>query len=188
MMGSEIRPIEITEAATTPVVAASSAPTKITASARPPRNGPNTWPTVSSKSSAMPLRSRISPIKVKKGTASSVSLAMMPIRRSGSQPMMAGGKDAQFDADEAEEQAAGTQAEGHRKAQQQEKISPTNMTGAKLAAMNSMARGRLQSTLAVRGGCACGGLGLEPQRFEQFLLGCLVAQIFPIGSGPWPRR
>ncbi|MCY1525535.1 hypothetical protein D9M68_605160 [compost metagenome] len=29
--GSEIRPIEITEAATTPVVAASSAPTKITA-------------------------------------------------------------------------------------------------------------------------------------------------------------
>jgi hypothetical protein len=31
MMGSEIRPIEITEAATTPVVAASSAPTKITA-------------------------------------------------------------------------------------------------------------------------------------------------------------
>jgi hypothetical protein len=42
MMGREIRPMEITEAATTPVVAASSAPTKITASARPPRMGPNT--------------------------------------------------------------------------------------------------------------------------------------------------
>jgi hypothetical protein len=31
MIGSEISPIEMTEAATTPVVAASSAPTKITA-------------------------------------------------------------------------------------------------------------------------------------------------------------
>jgi hypothetical protein len=31
MMGSEISPIEITEAATTPVVAASRAPTKMTA-------------------------------------------------------------------------------------------------------------------------------------------------------------
>jgi hypothetical protein len=31
MIGSEMRPIEMTEAATTPVVAASSAPTKITA-------------------------------------------------------------------------------------------------------------------------------------------------------------
>jgi hypothetical protein len=31
MIGSEIRPIAITEAATTPVVAASSAPTRMTA-------------------------------------------------------------------------------------------------------------------------------------------------------------
>jgi hypothetical protein len=37
-MGSEIKPIEITDAATTPVVAASSAPTKITAYARPAAN------------------------------------------------------------------------------------------------------------------------------------------------------
>src|SRR5574343_186044 len=44
MMGREIRPIEITEAATTPVVAASRAPTKITAKAKPPRIGPNNWP------------------------------------------------------------------------------------------------------------------------------------------------
>src|SRR5258708_1871377 len=66
MIGSEIRPIEITEAATTPVVAASSAPTKMTANARPPRSGPNTWPMVSSRSSAMPLRSRMSPMKVER--------------------------------------------------------------------------------------------------------------------------
>ena len=77
--------MEITDAATTPVVAASMAPTSTTASARPPRSGPNTWPTVSSRSSAMPLRSRISPMRVKKGTASRVSLLMMPMRRCGSQ-------------------------------------------------------------------------------------------------------
>ena len=83
MMGSEIKPIEITAAATTPVVAASSAPTKITAIARPPRSGPNTWPTVSSRSSAMPERSRMIPMKVKNGMASSVSFCMMPKTRSG---------------------------------------------------------------------------------------------------------
>ena len=70
-------------AATTPVVAASNAPTKITAYARPPRIGPNSWPIVSSRSSAMPLRSRISPIKVKNGTASRVSFDMTPQMRSG---------------------------------------------------------------------------------------------------------
>ena len=84
MIGSEISPIEITEAATTPVVAASKAPTKITAYARPPRTGPNNWPMVSSRSSAIPLRSRMSPMNVKNGTASSVSLDMTPQMRSGS--------------------------------------------------------------------------------------------------------
>src|SRR6218665_1519270 len=54
MIGSEIRPIEITDAATTPVVAASSAPTKTTASARPPRTGPNSCPIVYTTSSAIP--------------------------------------------------------------------------------------------------------------------------------------
>ena len=83
MMGREIRPMEITAAATTPVVAASSAPTRITATARPPRSGPNTWPTVSSRSSAMPDRSRMMPMKVKKGMASRVSFCMMPNTRSG---------------------------------------------------------------------------------------------------------
>jgi hypothetical protein len=84
MIGSEIRPIEMTDAATTPVVAASSAPTKITAKASPPRSGPNNWPMVSSRSSAMPDLSRIRPMKVKNGIASRVSLLMMPKMRSGS--------------------------------------------------------------------------------------------------------
>ena len=83
MMGSEIRPIEMTEAATTPVVAANMAPTKITAKARPPRIGPKSWPMVSSKSSAMPERSRIKPMKVKNGMANKVSFCMMPNMRSG---------------------------------------------------------------------------------------------------------
>ena len=60
------------------VVAASMAPTRITAIATPPRMGPNSWPTVSSRSSAMPLRSRISPMSVKNGMASRVSFCMMP--------------------------------------------------------------------------------------------------------------
>ena len=84
--------MEITAAATTPVVAASSAPTRITAMATPPRTGPNTWPTVSSRSSAMPDRSRIIPMNVKKGMASSVSFCMMPKMRSGSAWNMAEGK------------------------------------------------------------------------------------------------
>ena len=84
MMGREMRPIEITEADTTPVVAASMAPTNTTAIARPPRSVPKSWPMVSSRSSAMPERSSTRPISVKNGTASSVSLEMMPNTRCGS--------------------------------------------------------------------------------------------------------
>ena len=76
-------PIEMTDAATTPVVAASSAPTNTAANAKPPRSGPKTSPTVSSKSSAMPDLSSTNPIKVKNGIAASNSLAMMPKIRSG---------------------------------------------------------------------------------------------------------
>ena len=78
MIGSEISPIEMTDAATTPVVAASSAPTKITAYDSPPRTVPNSWPIVSSRSSAMPERSSTSPMKVKNGIAKSVSLLITP--------------------------------------------------------------------------------------------------------------
>ncbi len=120
MMGSEIRPIEITEADTTPVVAASMAPTRMTAIARPPRSGPNSWPTVSSRSSAMPERSRISPMKVKNGTASRDSLPITPNTRCGRAWNSAGGQQAQIDADQAEQDAVGRQREGHRKAQQQQ--------------------------------------------------------------------
>ena len=83
MMGKEIKPIEITAAATTPVVAANKAPTKMTAMATPPRTGPKTWPTVSSRSSAMPERSRMMPMKVKNGIANSVSFCMIPKIRKG---------------------------------------------------------------------------------------------------------
>ena len=82
-MGKEIRPMEITAAATTPVVAANKAPTKITAIATPPRTGPKTWPTVSSRSSAMPDFCKMMPMKVKNGMANKVSFCMMPKMRKG---------------------------------------------------------------------------------------------------------
>src|SRR5690625_2455173 len=82
-MGSEINPIEITEAEITPVVAASMAPTRTTAMAKPPLMGPNNCPMVSSKSSAIPDRSSTKPIRVKKGTANKVSLEIMPYIRWG---------------------------------------------------------------------------------------------------------
>ena len=46
MTGSEIMPIATTDAPTTPVAAARSVPTNTTASARPPRSGPNRSPIV----------------------------------------------------------------------------------------------------------------------------------------------
>ena len=60
IIGSEIRPIAITDAATTPVVAARIAPTKITAYVRPPPIGPKSFAILSSKSSVKPHRSNIS--------------------------------------------------------------------------------------------------------------------------------
>ena len=68
----------ITEAATVPVMAPRMAPTKITAYDMPPRTGPNSWPMESSRSSARPQRSKIAPMKVKKGIASNRSLETMP--------------------------------------------------------------------------------------------------------------
>ncbi len=83
--------MEMTAAATTPVVAASNAPTSTTASASPPRIGPNTSATVSSRSSARWDLSSTRPMKVKNGIASSSSLDMMPNTRSGSACISAGG-------------------------------------------------------------------------------------------------
>ena len=130
MMGSEIRPMEMTDAATTPVVAASSAPTKITASARPPRSGPNTWPTVSSRSSAMPLRSKTSPIKVKKGTASKVSFCMMPTRRCGSQAMTEAGNTPSSMPRKPKKRPQAPRLNATGKPSSKKTISPANMMGA----------------------------------------------------------
>ena len=78
MTGRAITAIVTTEAPTTPVVAAKRAPTNTTEMARPPRTRPNKRPIVSSSSSARPDFSRITPIKINKGTANSVKLVIMP--------------------------------------------------------------------------------------------------------------
>ena len=58
-----------------PVVAASRVPTKTTDIPRPPGIGPNNWAMVTSRSSAIFERSNIIPMKMKSGTAMSVSLS-----------------------------------------------------------------------------------------------------------------
>ena len=137
-MGKEIRPIEITEAATTPVVAASSAPTKITAMARPPRKGPNNWPMVSSKSSAMPLRSRISPMRVKNGMANSVSFCMMPNRRRGKACISDSGKMPNSMPTKPKNRPQAPRLKATGKPNSRKTISPANMMGAMLCIKNSM--------------------------------------------------
>ena len=59
-----------TDAPTTPVAAASMAPTSTTARAKPPARRPNMVPIVVSRSSASFAFSKISPMKMKNGTAS----------------------------------------------------------------------------------------------------------------------
>ena len=79
MAGSEISPMVTTVAPTTPVDAASSAPTSTTEMPSPPRRLPKSFPMVSSSFSAMPERSRMTPMKTKSGTATSTSLVMVPM-------------------------------------------------------------------------------------------------------------
>ena len=81
--GSDMRPIAVTLAPTTPVAAASSAPTKITPTARPPRNRPNRTPIVSRSCSASLLFSSTVPMKIKNGTASRTWFDIVPNVRSG---------------------------------------------------------------------------------------------------------
>ena len=131
MMGSEIKPIEITEAATTPVVAASSAPTKITARAKPPRTGPNSWPMVSSRSSAMPLRSRIRPMSVKNGIANSVSFCMMPKMRSGSACSSASGSTPISTPTKPKNRPQAPRLKATGKPNSRKMIRPANMIGAR---------------------------------------------------------
>ncbi len=73
----------VTEAPTTPVAAASSAPTMMTPRASPPRKRPKRRPKVSRSSSASRDFSSIVPMKMKKGTASSVKFDIVPNVRSG---------------------------------------------------------------------------------------------------------
>ena len=68
-----------TVAPTTPVEAASIAPTSTTEIPRPPRILPKSLPMVSSSCSAIWLRSSITPMKMKSGTATSTSLVIKPM-------------------------------------------------------------------------------------------------------------
>ncbi len=68
----------VTVAAVTPVVAAIKLPTNTTASARPPRSWPSSWPMASSSRSAMPEICSIAPMNTKVGIASNVKLLMIP--------------------------------------------------------------------------------------------------------------
>lgn len=92
MTGREMRPMAMTLAATTPVVAARMAPTKTTLRASPPLRGPKRRPMVSRRSSARPLFSRMMPMKVKKGMAKRSWLDMIPKIRSGMAPRRLAGK------------------------------------------------------------------------------------------------
>ena len=108
-----------TVAPTTPVEAASSAPTMITDRPRPPRILPNTLPIVISRDSAMPDRSRMTPMKMKSGTATRTSLVMKPMYRDASAPKLDGSKDPSQPAGEGEEQRYAGQGEGDREPDQQ---------------------------------------------------------------------
>ncbi len=78
IVGNDNRPIVTTVAPTIPVLAASNIPTSVTEMPRPPRKVPNRPLRVSSSSSAMRALSRVTPINTNKGTATRVSLFIMP--------------------------------------------------------------------------------------------------------------
>ena len=83
MVGRQSTPIVTTVAPTMPVLAASSVPTITTENARPPRIPPNSSPSVSRRSSAIFVRSSTSPMNTNSGTATSVSLFIVPKIRLG---------------------------------------------------------------------------------------------------------
>ena len=83
MTGKLIKPIVTTVAPTIPVDAANNVPTNKTEAPRPPRILPNIRPIASSKSPARLERSSITPMKIKRGTATSVSAFITPNIRKG---------------------------------------------------------------------------------------------------------
>ena len=84
IVGNDNSPIVTTVAPTMPVLAASNMPTIVTEIPSPPRRLPNSRLKVSSSSSAILARSRVTPMNTNRGTATSVSLVMMPKIRFGS--------------------------------------------------------------------------------------------------------
>ncbi len=78
MEGSASTPIVTTVAPTIPVLAANSAPTTITDMPRPPVRFPSPLAMAVSSSSAILARSKVTPMRMKSGTATSVSLVMVP--------------------------------------------------------------------------------------------------------------
>ncbi|GHD43157.1 hypothetical protein GCM10008110_06690 [Marinobacter persicus] len=69
MTGREIRPMATTLAPTTPVEAASRAPTRIVEMARPPGRPPNSRPMEVSSCSASRVRCSTTPMNMNSGTA-----------------------------------------------------------------------------------------------------------------------
>ena len=78
MDGSAKTPIVTTVAPTMPVLAARRAPTTITEMPRPPVLFPRPLAIADKSSSAILARSSVTPIRINNGTATSVSLVMVP--------------------------------------------------------------------------------------------------------------
>ncbi len=83
MVGSDSRPMVTTVAPTMPVLAAIRAPTSITARPSPPGTRCKICASACSNWSASRERSSITPMKTNTGTATRVSLLMMPNTRLG---------------------------------------------------------------------------------------------------------
>ena len=78
----------------------------------------------------MPERSSINPMKVKNGTASSVSLAMMPMRRCGSQAMTEAGNTPSSMPTKPNSRPQAPRLNATGKPSSRKTISPANMIGA----------------------------------------------------------
>src|ERR1041384_6743372 len=187
MIGSEIRPIEITEAATTPVVAASKAPTKMTAKASPPRSGPNSWTTVSSRSSAIPLRER----RVVGHHRPHALRQRLEQRRR---------EQAELDTQQAEENAGGSEREGdriadehyHDQGREHERGHVLDQESAHAMSPRSLRKASARSSSSVGPSSFSVGSGMTPRRKAIRLISsetpCRISKKNPIGSISRPRQ
>ena len=92
MLGSDSSPMVTTVAPTIPVLAASNMPTTTTEMPRPPRMLPNSLDMLPSSSSATLDFSRITPMRINRGTAIRVVLPMVPNMRPGKAARKPGSK------------------------------------------------------------------------------------------------